>query len=156
MAAVLLTLIAVWPCAGRLDRRTAQCFVWGIRRQVHLRQHQCCIPSQDVGSPESVLLIASAASHVAYAIEFALSLWIGQRWEEHEPTRSCEFKAQDQVQTHKPLKIDGLAWLWGVTVHGALLVLELLVVAVPSILLLTTVALLIVAQLPSRCSLLSC
>ena len=93
---------------------------------------------------------------MAYAIGFALSLWIGQRWEEHEPTRSSEFKAQDQVQTHKPLKIDGLAWLWGVTVHGALLVLELLVVAVPSILLLTTVALLIVAQLPSRCSLLSC
>lgn len=155
MAAVLLTLIPVWPCAGRLDRRTAQCFsrVFAAR---FLRQHQCCIPSQDVGSPESVLLIASAASHVAYAIGFALSLWIGQRWEEHEPTRSCEFKAQDQHQTHKPLKIDGLAWLWGVTVVGALLVLELLVVAVPSILLLTTVALLIVAQLPSRCSLLSC
>ena len=156
VAAVLLTLIAVLlsglvvgPWLGEqlsvLSGVFAARFTGGSINFVSV--------ARTLDPPESLLLIATAASHVAFAIWFALSIWIGQRWGEHEPTSSSEFQAQDQdhLQPHKPLKIYGLALLWGVAVLGASRVLELLFTAVPSILVLTTVAL-IVAQLPGRFS----
>lgn len=92
--------------------------------------------------PESLLLIATAASHVALAIWFAFSIWIGQRWGSPDTASGGEFRALDQPQTHKPLSVYGLALFWGVGV---------LLARVPSILVLTTVAL-VVAQLPGRFS----
>ncbi len=103
--------------------------------------------------PESLLLIATAASHVAFAIWFALSIWIGQRWTSSDPASAGEsiVQAQDQPQIHKPLSVYGLALLWGVGVLFASWVLELLFASAPAILVLTTVSL-IVAQLPGRFS----
>ena len=101
--------------------------------------------------PESLLLIATAASHVAFAIWFAFSIWIGQRWGSLDTASNSESRAQDQPQTHKPLSIYGLALFWGVGVLLASRFLEVLLARVPSILVLTTVAL-IVAQLPGRFS----
>ena len=95
--------------------------------------------------PESLLLIATAASHVAFAIWFAFSIWIGQRWGSPDTASGGESRAQDQPQTHKPLSVYGLALFWGVGVLLASRFLEVLLARVPSILVLTTVAL-IVAQ----------
>ena len=101
--------------------------------------------------PESLLLIATAASHVAFAIWFALSIWIGRRWATSDPASACASRALDEPQVHKPLRVYGLALLWGLGVLFASSVLELLFAAVPAILVLTTVSL-IVAQLPGRFS----
>ena len=101
--------------------------------------------------PESLLLLASAADHVAFAIWFALSLWIGQRWGRFEPPSASEPKAQEQLQAGKWVSFYGLALLWGVGVLVASRLLGLLFPAVPSILVLTTLAL-IAAQLPGRFS----
>ena len=94
--------------------------------------------------PESLLLVATAADHVVFAIWFAVSLWLGQRGSRPQP----ETPAPTAVAvTHQGAAAYGLALLWGL---GVLLVSQLVGLAlpvVPSILVLTTTAL-IAAQLP--------
>ena len=154
VAAVLLTLVAVMlsglvlgPWLGEplsvLSGMFAARFTGGSINFVSI--------ARAFDPPESLLLIATAASHVAFAIWFALSIWIGQRWATSDPASACESRAQDEPQVHKPLSVYGLALLWGLGVLFVSRVLELLFAAVPAILVLTTVSL-IVAQLPGRVS----
>ncbi len=101
--------------------------------------------------PKSLLLLATAADHVAFAIWFGVSLWIGQRWGRPELAGAGEPKPQNHFQTKQPVKVYGFALLWGLGVLAASRFLELLLPAVPSIMILTTVAL-ITAQFPGRFS----
>jgi uncharacterized membrane protein len=94
--------------------------------------------------PESLLLVATAADHVVFAIWFALSLWLGQRGARPQP----ETPAPTAVAvTHQGAAAYGLALLWGLGVLLASQLVGLVLPAIPSILVLTTVAL-IAAQLP--------
>ena len=93
--------------------------------------------------PESLLLVATAADHVVFAIWFAVSLWLGQRGSRSGP----ETTAPTAAATHQDPAGYGLALLWGLGVLLASQLVGLVLPAVPSILVLTTTAL-IAAQLP--------
>ena len=97
--------------------------------------------------PDSLLLVATAADHVVFAIWFAISLWIGQRWSRAEAAGSIEPNS-DKPQ---PAGAIGLALLWGLAVLLAAQAVSVVLAAVPSILVLTTLALL-AAQLPGGSS----
>ena len=94
--------------------------------------------------PESLLLVATAADHVVFAIWFAVSLWLGQRGSRQQPETSASTPA---AATHQGAAAYGLALLWGLGVLLASQLVGLVLPAIPSILVLTTVAL-IAAQLP--------
>ena len=82
---------------------------------------------------------------MAFAIWFAFSIWIGQRWGSSDTASHGVSSAQDQPQTHRPLSVYGPALFWGVGVFLFSRFLEVLFACVLSILVLTTVAM-IVAQ----------
>ena len=105
--------------------------------------------------PSTLLLIATTADHVAFTAWFVISLLIGRRWKQHNITESLGINHSSSTLT------EAFAWpssqavmmalLWGA---GVLLVSDRMVgvlkqlgVQLPSILVLTTVAL-IAAQLP--------
>ena len=94
--------------------------------------------------PESLLLVATAADHVVFAIWFAVSLWLGQRGSRSGPETPVPTAA---AATHQDAAGYGLALLWGLGVLLASQLVGLVLPAVPSILVLTTTAL-IAAQLP--------
>lgn len=94
--------------------------------------------------PESLLLVATAADHVVFAIWFAVSLWLGQRGSRPEPETPAPTPA---AATNQGAAAYGLALLWGLGVLLASQLVGLALPAVPSILVLTTTAL-IAAQLP--------
>ena len=94
--------------------------------------------------PESLLLVATAADHVVFAIWFAVSLWLGQRGSRSGPETPVPTPA---AATHQDAAGYGLALLWGLGVLLASQLVGLALPAVPSILVLTTTAL-IAAQLP--------
>ena len=94
--------------------------------------------------PESLLLVATAADHVVFAIWFAVSLWLGQRGSRSGPETPVPTPA---AATHQDAAGYGLALLWGLGVLLASQLVGLVLPAVPSILVLTTTAL-IAAQLP--------
>lgn len=94
--------------------------------------------------PESLLLVATAADHVVFAIWFAVSLWLGQRGSRGGPETPAPTPA---AATHQDAAGYGLALLWGLGVLLASQLVGLVLPAVPSILVLTTTAL-IAAQLP--------
>ena len=94
--------------------------------------------------PESLLLVATAADHVVFAIWFALSLWLGQRGSRLEPETAAPAAA---APTNQSFGAYGLALLWGLGVLLAAQLVGVVLPAVPSILVLTTTAL-ITAQLP--------
>ena len=94
--------------------------------------------------PESLLLVATAADHVVFAIWFAVSLWLGQRGTRPAP----ETPAPTPVAAnHQGAAAYGLALLWGLGVLLASQLVGLVLPAIPSILVLTTTAL-VAAQLP--------
>ena len=100
--------------------------------------------------PEALLLLATAADHVVFAIWFALSLLIGKRPDQPAVELAGASAALGAEDLQQPAL---LSWslLWGL---GVLLISQLLgqlFPAVPSILLLTTVAL-VAAQLPGQMS----
>ena len=105
--------------------------------------------------PSTLLLIATTADHVAFTAWFVISLLIGRRWKQRNITESIGINHSSSTLT------EAFAWpssqavmmalLWGA---GVLLVSDRMVgvlkqlgVQLPSILVLTTVAL-IAAQLP--------
>ena len=105
--------------------------------------------------PSTLLLIATTADHVAFTAWFVISLLIGRRWKQHNIKESLGINHSSSTLT------EAFAWpssqavmmalLWGA---GVLLVSDRMVgvlkqlgVQLPSILVLTTVAL-IAAQLP--------
>ena len=94
--------------------------------------------------PESLLLVATAADHVVFAIWFAISLWLGQRGtrQQSEPPAPTPAAA-----TKQSAGAYGLALLWGLGVLLASQLVGFALPAIPSILVLTTTAL-IAAQLP--------
>ena len=105
--------------------------------------------------PPSLLLIATAADHVAFTAWFVVSLLIGRGGRQHRATDTPVLKSSASTPTNAfvmpSLREVLLGLLWG----GAVLLisdrmgggLRLLGIDVPSILVLTTVAL-IAAQLP--------
>ena len=105
--------------------------------------------------PPSLLLIATAADHVAFTAWFVVSLLIGRGGRQHRPTEASEANSSASTPINAfalPSLLEVLSGLlWG----GAVLLisdrmggfLRLLGIDVPSILVLTTVAL-IAAQLP--------
>ena len=100
--------------------------------------------------PEALLLLATAADHVVFAIWFALSLLIGKRSDQPAVEPAGTYASLGAEDLQQPVL---LSWslLWGL---GVLLISQLLgqlFPAVPSILLLTTVAL-VAAQLPGQMS----
>ena len=94
--------------------------------------------------PDSLLLVATAADHVVFAIWFAVSLWLGQRGmsTEQESLTPAPKPSSDGLAVGY-----GLAFVWGLGVLLASRLVGLAIPAVPSILVLTTVAL-VAAQLP--------
>ena len=105
--------------------------------------------------PPSLLLIATAADHVAFTAWFLVSLLIGRGRRQHRPTDASEANSSASTPINAfalpSFQAVMIALLWG---GGVLLISEglggfliLLGVDVPSILVLTTVAL-IAAQLP--------
>ncbi len=105
--------------------------------------------------PPSLLLIATAADHVAFTAWFLVSLLIGRGRRQHRPTDASEANSLASTPINAfalpSFQAVMIALLWG---GGVLLISEglggfliLLGVDVPSILVLTTVAL-IAAQLP--------
>ena len=63
--------------------------------------------------PESLLLVATAADHVVFAIWFAVSLWLGQRGSRQQPETSAPTPA---AATHQGVAAYGMALLWGLGV----------------------------------------
>ena len=105
--------------------------------------------------PPSLLLIATAADHVAFTAWFLVSLLIGRGRRQHRPTEALEANSSASTSINAlalpSFQAVMIGLLWG---GGVLLISEglggfliLLGVDVPSILVLTTVAL-IAAQLP--------
>ena len=105
--------------------------------------------------PPSLLLIATAADHVAFTAWFLVSLLIGRGRRQHRPTDASEANSSASTPINAfalpSFQAVMIGLLWG---GGVLLISEglgdfliLLGVDVPSILVLTTVAL-IAAQLP--------
>ena len=105
--------------------------------------------------PPSLLLIATAADHVAFTAWFLVSLLIGRGRRQHRPIEALEANSSASTSINAlalpSFQAVMIGLLWGV---GVLLISEglgdfliLLGVDVPSILVLTTVAL-IAAQLP--------
>ena len=105
--------------------------------------------------PPSLLLIATAADHVAFTAWFLVSLLIGRGRRQHRPTDASEANSSASTPINAfalpSFQAVMIALLWG---GGVLLISEglggfliLLGVDIPSILVLTTVAL-IAAQLP--------
>ena len=94
--------------------------------------------------PESLLLVATAADHVVFAIWFAVSLWLGQRGSRQESATPVPTPA---VETNQSASAYGWALLWGLGVLLASQLVGLVLPAIPSILVLTTTAL-VAAQLP--------
>ena len=105
--------------------------------------------------PPSLLLIATAADHVAFTAWFLVSLLIGRGRRQHRPTETSEGNSSASTPINAfalpSFQAVMIGLLWG---GGVLLISEglggfliLLGVDVPSILVLTTVAL-IAAQLP--------
>ena len=93
---------------------------------------------------ESLLLVATAADHVVFAIWFAVSLWLGRRGSRLQPETPEPVPAAAPNQNAGGY---GLALLWGLGVLLASQLVGFALPAIPSILVLTTVAL-IAAQLP--------
>jgi len=111
--------------------------------------------SRSLEIPPSLLLIATAADHVAFTAWFLVSLLIGRGRRQHRPTDASEANSSASTPINAfalpSFQAVMIALLWG---GGVLLISEglggfliLLGVDVPSILVLTTVAL-IAAQLP--------
>ena len=105
--------------------------------------------------PPTLLLIATTADHVAFTAWFVISLLIGRRWKQHNITKSLGINHSSSTLTEAfswpSSQAVMMALLWGA---GVLLVSDRMVgvlnqlgVQLPSILVLTTVAL-IAAQLP--------
>ena len=146
-ASVLLTLVAVllgglifgpWLGAERsvLAGGVTATFTGGSLNFVSV--------ARTLQPPESLLLVATAADHVVFAIWFAVSLWLGQRGSRPQP----ETPAPTAVAvTHQGAAAYGLDLLWGLGVLLSSQLVGLVLPAIPSILVLTTVAL-IAAQLP--------
>ena len=95
--------------------------------------------------PESLLLVATAADHVVFAIWFAVSLWLGQRGSRPEPETPAPTPA---AATNQGAAAYGLALLWGLGVLLASQLVGLALPAVPSILVLTTTALIAASYRP--------
>ena len=93
---------------------------------------------------ESLLLVATAADHVVFAIWFAVSLWLGRRGSRLQPETPEPVPAAAPNQNAGGY---GLALLWGLGVLLASQLVGFALPAIPSILVLTTTAL-IAAQLP--------
>ncbi len=105
--------------------------------------------------PPSLLLIATAADHVAFTAWFVVSLLIGRGGRQHRATDTPVLKSSASTPTNAFVMPSLREVLFGLLWGGAVLLisdrmggfLRLLGVDVPSILVLTTVAL-IAAQLP--------
>ena len=105
--------------------------------------------------PPSLLLIATAADHVAFTAWFVVSLLIGRGGRQHRATDTPLLKSSASTPTNAFVMPSLREVLFGLLWGGAVLLisdrmggfLRLLGVDVPSILVLTTVAL-IAAQLP--------
>ena len=113
--------------------------------------------------PPSLLLIATAADHVAFTAWFLVSLLIGRGRRQHRPTETSEGNSSASTPINAfalpsfQAVMIGLLWGGGVLLisEGLGVFLILLGVDVPSILVLTTVAL-IAAQLPQSDSRSAC
>ncbi len=105
--------------------------------------------------PPSLLLIATAADHVAFTAWFVVSLLIGRGGRQHRATDTPVLKSSASTPTNAFVMPSLREVLFGLLWGGAVLLisdrmvgfLRLLGIDVPSILVLTTVAL-IAAQLP--------
>ena len=106
--------------------------------------------------PEPLLLLAMAADHVAFAAWFGISVLIGRRWGRSRRSATTSDPANG---TAEPMALDssnilfGLFWSGGVLLiaEGITALIQIIWSGCPSILVLTTVALL-AAQLPGAAS----
>ncbi len=111
----------------------------------------------------SLLAIATAADHVAFTAWFLASLVIGSDPNQHSSRKSSAFDSAivsaDPATSLPSARSLILSFLWGAATllltEGLVIGLRLLGVALPSILVLTTVAL-VIAQLPAAQSRLGC
>ena len=103
--------------------------------------------------PEALLLLATAADHVVFAVWFALSLLMGRRAGEAVVSPAGADAPSSDEPPSPVLQVWGL--LWGLGVLGLAQLLGQWLSAVPSILLLTTVAI-VAAQLPGQASRRAC
>ena len=99
--------------------------------------------ARTLNPPETLLTLATAADYVVFAVWFAVSTWLGLRADTPVDAAWADGPPSDQ-----PERSWWLAGLWGLAVLVLAQALSAVLPFVPSILVLTTVALL-VAQLPA-------
>ncbi len=102
--------------------------------------------ARTLNPPETLLTLATAADYVVFAVWFAISTWLGLRAD-----AAPEATWANEAPSDQPERSWWLAGLWGLAVLALSQGLTGLLQGVPSILVLTTVALL-VAQLPAPAS----
>ena len=102
--------------------------------------------ARTLNPPETLLTMATAADYVVFAVWFAISTWLGLRAD-----AAPEATWANEAPSDQPERSWWLAGLWGLAVLALSQGLTGLLQGVPSILVLTTVALL-VAQLPAPAS----
>ncbi|MGA0989141.1 MAG: DUF819 family protein [Vulcanococcus sp.] len=102
--------------------------------------------ARTLNPPETLLTLATAADYVVFAVWFAISTWLGLRAD-----AAPEATWANEAPSDQPERSWWLAGLWGLAVLTLSQGLTGLLQGVPSILVLTTVALL-VAQLPGPAS----
>lgn len=102
--------------------------------------------ARTLNPPETLLTLATAADYVVFAVWFVISTWLGLRAD-----AAPEATWANEAPSDQPERSWWLAGLWGLAVLALSQGLTGVLQGVPSILVLTTVALL-VAQLPAPAS----